>query len=83
MERQTDKQTQVKTLCSHLLNIGFNKPLLNELDTFQMKQTQMYVCTTWIIYCSRVEVTLLYKDELIYSGKYTGIYTSSTNEDKG
>ena len=77
-----DRQTQVKTLCSHLLIIGFNKSLLNEFDTFQIKQTQMYICTTWKIYSSRVEVTLLYKDELIYSEKYTGIYTRATMEDK-
>ena len=28
-------------------------------------------------------VALLYKDEVFYNGKYTGIYTSATMDEKG
>ena len=42
-----------------------------------MKQTQMYICTFGEFILVDV-VTLLYKDEVNYIGKYTGIYTHTT-----
>ena len=42
-----------------------------------MKQTQMYVCTLEEFILVDV-VTLLYKDEVIYIGKYIGIHTHAT-----
>ena len=38
-----------------------------------MKQTQVYVCTLEEFISSRV--SLLYMDELVWNGNYTGIYT--------
>ena len=57
-----------------MLNIGSTNPWM---DTFRMKQTQMYVCTLeeFILVDA---VTLLYMDEVICIGKHTGLYTIAT-----
>ena len=42
-------------------------------------ETNTDVCMyTWIIYSSRDPDTLMHKLEVIYIGKYTGIYTHAT-----
>ena len=46
-----------------------------------MKQTQMYVCTLEEFFLVDV-VTLLYNYEVISIGKYTGIYTIATMDEK-
>ena len=54
-----------------------NKPLLN---TRNVEQTKMYICTLKNIYSSRYLDALLYKLELDKHWKNAGLYTLATKE---
>ena len=58
--------------------------MLDVLYWFQMKQTQMYVCTLEEFILVDV-VTLLYmeQDELNMHCRYSSLYTHATIEEKG
>ena len=55
---------------------------LDVLYWFQMKQTQMYICTLEEFILVDV-VTLLYMDEVIWNGNHSSLYTNATIEEKG
>ena len=69
---RSNKEFSPRSICNY---IQYRCVSFWILDTFRMKQTQLYVCTLVEFILINV-ASLLYKVEMRLHGKYTGLYTS-------